>query len=124
MFGDLAPIERKGLFVHTSPKGDFDTQQMIDAYKEVFAKAEDLEYWVLFEHPHTSAGFTTSALQELINNYRMAADKGCVGIIVGGSSIFKQILDSHIPADFPIPVNISDDEDSLKAYAEALLQQR
>lgn len=121
IFGQHNLIELRGQVVHTYPSGDFDIESVELGMTTIIKTAAGLERWAIYEHTAADAGLTTSSIKFLLQYYERAYEQGCVGVAIGGHSLFMNIIPHHMPADMNIPVKVSRNDAELQAFLEKLL---
>jgi hypothetical protein len=114
-------IELRGQVVHTYPCGDFDIEAVEQGMTTIIKTAAGLDNWAIFEHTAADAGLTTSSIKFLLQYYEKAAEYGCVGVAIGGNSLFMNIIPHHIPAEMNLPVKVSGDDRELQVFLDELL---
>lgn len=121
IFGELTKITIENNVVHTYPNSDFNREGIEKSFDEIYKATNDMDRWVLFEHPSDDAGLTPQSLDSLINIYQTISSHGCIGIAIEIRSVFKGILERFIPDNMDIPILISKDESELNEFVSKVL---
>ncbi len=87
----------------------------------ILKASEGLEHWAIFEHTAADAGLTTSSIKFLLQYYEKAYERGCVGVVIGGKSLFMDIIPHHIPAEVQVPLKVSRNDSELQNFLDELL---
>ncbi|GAB3011275.1 hypothetical protein [Bowmanella dokdonensis] len=114
-------LKVEGRVLHTFPEGSFNQPGLVKYRQAVLDEVAGLSGWVLFEHPRNIAAVTNDALTELIDTYRQAQFKGCLGVACEVGAPFDSIISARLDDSIEMPVCFSQDEEQLRDFVSQLL---
>jgi|GEM_PF-2025625 len=80
---------------------------------DILKLAKDLDMWVLYQKPDSTAGIVHNAIEEMMNGYVRFQNAGCVAAAIQENSIFVRAGSPHRPPSLKMPIRIDKSEEEL-----------